>query len=278
MTTVRGIWERRRQGTTRAPRPGSKHAAAPSLWARTLGWSAHAYTGLGLIAAAAIAVLIVQGTPEAFRWSFILMAIATFVDATDGTWARRVRVKEVTPGFDGRRLDDLIDWLTYTCLPLFLLWRAEILPPEWSGWLLAPLVASAYGFCQVSIKTDDGYFLGFPSYWNIVAFYLYILQPPAAVSLGLLVTLAALTFVPIRYLYPSQPGKLNRISVLLGIPWTLLLGVILWGLSPQSPFSPQALQALTYVSLLYPAYYFAVSWWITLKRWQGNAPRARLSA
>src|SRR5437762_3256853 len=100
------------------------------------------------------------------------MFIATVIDATDGTLARLVNVKQVLPGFDGRRLDDLIDFQTYTSLPLLLIWRAELLPPGQDAWLLAPLLASAYGFCQVAAKTDDGYFLGFPSYWNIIAFYL----------------------------------------------------------------------------------------------------------
>ena len=49
--------------------------------------------------------------------------IATLIDATDGTLARAVRIKEVLPGFDGRRLDDLIDFLTYVFLPLLLLWQ-----------------------------------------------------------------------------------------------------------------------------------------------------------
>ena len=44
----------------------------------------------------------------------------------DGTLARRVRVKEVMPSFDGRRLDDLVDFLTYTCMPLLLVWRAGL--------------------------------------------------------------------------------------------------------------------------------------------------------
>src|SRR5438876_9517824 len=79
-----------------------------------LAWCVHAYTALGLVAAAAMAVLIVQGELASFRWVFVLMLVATLIDATDGTLARRARVKEVLPGFDGRRLDDLIDFLTYT--------------------------------------------------------------------------------------------------------------------------------------------------------------------
>src|SRR5438105_857847 len=93
-----------------------------------LAWGVHFYTALGLVAAAVIAVLIVEGTNEAFRWAFLLMLAATLIDATDGTLARAVRIKETLPGFDGRRLDDLIDFLNYSFLPLFLLWRAKYLP------------------------------------------------------------------------------------------------------------------------------------------------------
>ena len=198
-------------------------------FARFLAWCVHLYTALGLVLAAAIAVLLVRGGADGFRGAFALMVVATVVDATDGTLARRVRVKQVLPGFDGRKLDDMTDFLTYTFLPLLRIWRAELLPAGQQGWLLLPLLASAYGFCQVSAKTDDGYFLGFPSYWNLVAFYLYALQPmPGWVSLALVVGLALLTFVPSRYLYPTQRGRLNRVTNVLGAVWAVLVLWIIW--------------------------------------------------
>src|SRR5262249_27766583 len=160
-----------------------------------------------------------HGGPEAFRGAFVLMLVATLIDATDGTLARRVRVKEVLPGFDGRRLDDLVDFLTYTFLPLLLIWQAKLLPEGQEWWLLVPLLASAYGFCQVSAKTDDGFFLGFPSYWNLVAFYLYVLRLSGWVAVTVLVVLAVLTFVPLRYLYPSQRGRLNKLTNLVSAVW-----------------------------------------------------------
>ena len=163
------------------------------MGARVFAWLAHAYTALGLVCAAAIFWLVVEGGDDAFRLAFLGMVIATAIDATDGWLARRARVSDVLPGFDGRRLDDLIDFQTYTCLPLALLWRAGVLPAPWQPWLLVPLVASAYGFCQVHAKTDDHYFLGFPSYWNIVAFYIYVLHAPATVALTLILVLSALT-------------------------------------------------------------------------------------
>src|SRR5262249_23765050 len=135
--------------------------------------------------------------------------------------ARRVRVKEVIPGFDGRRLDDLIDFLNYTCLPLLLMWRAELLPGGQAWWLVFPLLASAYGFCQVTVKTAGRYFLGFPSHSSFVAFYLYVLKPAPWLSLAVILTLSLLTFVPSRYLYPSQRGRLNKMTYVLGVLWTI---------------------------------------------------------
>jgi phosphatidylcholine synthase len=243
---------------------------------RLLGWGVHFYTALGLVCAAGIAVLLANAAPDnvaAFRWTFVLMAVATVIDATDGTLARAVRIKETLPGFDGRRLDDIVDFLTYTSLPLFLVWRARLLPDGWDWALLLPLLASAYGFCQVSAKTDDGYFLGFPSYWNLVAFYLYVLRLPPWVALGAVVLLALLTFVPSRYLYPTQRGRLNKVTNLLSVPWAALLLGILWRLPEDDPEFGLARQ-LAVLSLFFPVYYMAASWLITLRLWR-RTRRAR---
>ena len=244
-----------------------------------LGWCVHFYTALGLVAAAAIAALIIDGRPESFRRAFLLMVAATLIDATDGTLARRVRIKEVLPGFDGRRLDDLVDFLTYTFLPLFLIWGAKLLPAGYEAWLLLPLLASAYGFCQVSAKTDDGYFLGFPSYWNLVAFYLYALQPlPGWLTVALLVVPALLTFVPSRYLYTTQRGRLNRVTNLLAGVWVGLVVWILWRL-PDEALSPASepgrlTRGLALLSLFFPAFYLAASWLVTFKVWRRRRRRA----
>src|SRR5882762_7010556 len=168
---------------------------------KTLAWLVHLYTAMGLVCAAGMAVLIVRGGDASFRGAFLLMMVATAVDATDGWLARRAQVKEVLPGFDGSALDNLIDFHTYTSLPLLLIWRAGVLPGGLAWLLLLPLLASAYGFSQVNVKTDDGFFLGFPSYWNIVAYYLYVLHPPVWVSAALILTCTVLTFVRTPYIY-----------------------------------------------------------------------------
>jgi phosphatidylcholine synthase len=248
--------------------PGPVAPASPLR--RFLGWCVHAYTGLGLFCAAGMAVLIKDGPRESLGWVLILMLVATLIDATDGTFARAVRIKETIPEFDGRRLDDIIDFLTYTFMPLFLIWRLrdELLPPGTGPWLLFPLAASIYGFCQTQAKTDDGYFLGFPSYWNLLAFYYYVLPFPRELALGLLILFAVLTFVPARYLYPTAGGgKINRITIVLGALWTVLMVVIVYravAVSHEDTAGVERTQQLALVSLVFPAWYLGASWWVSL--------------
>jgi phosphatidylcholine synthase len=240
----------------------------PRAARKTLAWCVHAYTALGLVAAAGIAIAIIDGTPASFRFAFVLMLVATLIDATDGTFARAVGVKRVLPGFDGRRLDDLIDFQTYTALPLLLIWRAELVPAAWQACLLAPLIASAYGFCQTHAKTDDGYFLGFPSYWNIIAFYLYLLQPEPWLAVTMILFFAVMTFVPARYLYPTQHGRLNRVSNLLAVPWAIALIWLLVRIPEQrvdGRFADDYTGQLALASLAYPAFYLLVSWGISVR-------------
>jgi phosphatidylcholine synthase len=219
---------------------------------RALAWSVHLYTALGLLLAALATALVLRGTDEAFRAAFALLLMATLVDATDGWLARRVRVAEALPAFDGRRLDDIIDFHTYTSIPLLLIWRAELLPARWAWILLFPLLASAFGFSRREAKTADGFFLGFPSYWNVVAFYLFFLRPPPWLSVAVLAGLSALTLLPSRYLNLAAGGRRFMPLLAMAGAWALLLAAILVG----------AVQGRVWVliSLFFPAAYLVASW------------------
>ncbi|HEY0405726.1 MAG TPA: hypothetical protein VGC89_08355 [Pyrinomonadaceae bacterium] len=236
---------------------------------KILAWAVHLYTATGLVCAAWMAVLIFRGGDEAFRAALMLMLLATLIDSTDGWLARRARVKQILPGFDGRRLDDIVDFHTYTSLPLLLIWRAQLLSPGQDYWLLLPLLASAYGFSQTNAKTADGYFLGFPSYWNVVAFYLYLLRPPHALALFIIMGLSLLTFVPTRYLYPSQRAPFSRLTCLLASVWALLCLLILTRAITNSSWP-------LLLSLGFPAYYLLVSWTLSLS--YGLRPQLSTSA
>jgi phosphatidylcholine synthase len=222
-------------------------------------WFAHLYTALGFVCAAGIAVFIVRGDDVAFRCAFGLMMVATAIDATDGWLARAARVRDVLPQFDGSALDNLIDFHTYSSLPLLLLWRAGVLPGAASWLLLLPLLASAYGFSQVNAKTDDGFFLGFPSYWNIVAFYLYVLRPPPWVCGAIIVILALLTFVPTRYIYATRGGPFAWLVNVGSAVWFVVLGLVLIG-------RPLDSRTLALASIAYPVMYLVLSAVVTLQR------------
>ena len=238
-------------------------------WKKALGWAVHLYTGSGLLLAAWITALLTRPdrVMDDYRFCFLLMFVGTVIDATDGTLARLVRIKETVPEFDGRRLDDLIDFLMYTCLPLLLIDRAGLVPANYRWVLLVALGASAYGFSQTDIKTADGAFLGFPSYWNVVAFYLFALPITGEWAVGVILVLAVLTFVPSRYPYPTQPGPINRLMLVLSLPWAVLMFLCVirhWHFSP-----PRSLVGL---SAGYPTLYLAVAWGMSLWRWANAAP------
>jgi len=186
--------------------------------------------------------------------AFFWMAVATFIDSTDGTLARRFRVKQILPNFDGARLDDIVDYLNYVVVPIVLAYHAQLVPSTRAGMLVAalPLLASGYGFCQLDAKTEDHFFKGFPSYWNIVVFYLYALGTPVWFNVATLTILSVLVFVPIRYLYPSRNPTAQRTTYALGIVWGVLMFLLL------AQF-PEPSRLLAWASLFFPIYYMALS-------------------
>src|ERR671925_2264289 len=222
-----------------------------------LAWLVHLYTALGAVIALFTLFCIEK---ELFREAFWLMSLAVIIDATDGTFARAARVKQLIPWFDGDRLEDIIDYANYVVVPALLLLHADVLPRQDALWLAAlPLIASAYGFCQKEAKTADHYFLGFPSYWNIVAFYLYVLQAPRWVNAFSIIILSVLVFVPIRYVYPSRSPAYRGLTNGLGVLWAGALLSIIY-LLPQPP------RELVWLSLFFPVYYTALSLWLEAQR------------
>ncbi len=222
-----------------------------------LAWLVHLYTALGAVIAFCSIILI---HASRFQEAFGLMALAVAIDATDGTLARFARVKELIPWFDGDRLEDIIDYGNYVVVPCLLLLQADLLPKQDALWLASlPLLASAYGFCQKEAKTMDHFFLGFPSYWNIVALYLYILPSPPWLNAFLIMALCLLVFIPIKYIYPSRSPRFRALTNILGAVWGVLVLWIIYALPHPPPM-------LIYASLIFPVYYAALSLWLAVQR------------
>ena len=225
---------------------------------RILAWGVHLYTATGLVAAAAIAVLIIRGDDASYRLALLLMIVATIIDSTDGWLARVVDVRKWAPSINGRTLDEITDFHTYTSLPLLLIWHTGLLPGASALVLVFALVASAYGFSQTSAKTSDGFFLGFPSYWNAIAFYLYFMKLPVVIAAGAVFFFAVMTFIPARYLYPNAGGPLPRLTIILACLWGAVMILVLTGRLEHE-------QQVVWISFAFPTYYLLMSWWITLR-------------
>jgi phosphatidylcholine synthase len=230
----------------------------PRVGARTerpidqaLAWAVHLFTASG-------AVLGVFALWEIGRGGFaraaIYMLIALSIDSVDGTLARRARVAERVQGIDGRRLDDVVDFLNYAIVPIvFLLQLGAIV--HWSIAAL-PALASAYGFAQVEAKTEDDFFLGWPSYWNVVALYAWLLELSPAATSTWVALFSALVFVPLKYIYPSKLRRLRIATAIGGFAWVWLMAFIVW--FPEHMARAHA----TEISLLFPAWYVALSAWL----------------
>jgi phosphatidylcholine synthase len=227
----------------------------PTFFQRMRGYAVHAYTASGVGLAFLSAVEICAPSPDP-RHCFILLFAAVFVDATDGFLARRWHVKTWAPTIDGRTIDDLVDYLTFTFLPLLLMWRMEWLPQPAAFFVIPALMASLFGFSNRQAKDESaGFFLGFPSYWNVVAFYagLFGGKEAAAITGVITLALAVLTVLPIRFLYPNLTPPPWRLPVLVG---ALLWSIALIALLVNYPSGPRWLAAL---SLSYPAFYTILS-------------------
>jgi phosphatidylcholine synthase len=267
------VWARRTAGERRPgrDRPGgdiSAHASPeesglPGAGHRSgrgrLGAAAvHLYTASGSALALLIVLAAFEGETVLALW---LGLVALVVDGTDGMLARQLKVKERLPWFDGALLDNIVDYLTYAFAPMLLLLTADRLPAGAAGIGIAviPLLASSYQFCRVDAKTDDHVFLGFPSYWNVVAFYAVVLDLEPRTVAAVLVVCSVLVFVPVGYLYPSRTLILRRTSLALTAVWLAAYAVILAQMPDPHP-------VVLGISLAYLGYYLAVTLYLTAVR------------
>lgn len=215
-------------------------------------YAVHAFTASGAALSVWAIVLAVSGRYQETLW--VLLA-AGLVDTVDGALARAVDVREYAPRIDGALMDNIVDFLTWTVAPL--LWFVII--AKIPVWVIAFCAfASIFGFTNIQAKTNDNFFTGFPSFWNLVVFYLVLLHLPVAVCSAVLLIFAVWTFLPVKFIYPSKTTSFQTLTLVLGTIYALeLIAMIyLFGHCPRW---------LVYISFIFPAYYFGVSFYLQLK-------------
>jgi phosphatidylcholine synthase len=221
-----------------------------SIMTIAMAWGVHLFTALGAVFGFIALRAAFVGDD---RFAFIMLAIAFAIDSADGAMARRVRVKHVIPWIDGTLLDNIVDYLTYVVVPVAIFSRPGVLPTGYEWAALSVLLASAYGFCRTDAKGFvEHYFQGFPSYWNVMAFYMVVLGTTPTTNLIAVLVAVAFVFVPMRWLYPSRMERGRAMFVGLGLVWAIM-GLALIAQMPQ----PSAV--LAWSSLFYPVLYTAGS-------------------
>lgn len=223
---------------------------------KSAAWGVHLLTATGAVAGL---MAVVATAHHMWLAAFAWMGVTLLIDSVDGALARLCRVKEVLPAFDGELLDNIVDYFSYVIVPAFFLYEADIVPAGFGPVAAAAMtLASGYQFCQADAKTQDHYFKGFPSYWNVVVFYLFMLPLPKWLDLAIIMALTVAVFVPMKYLYPSRTPTLRPLTLALTVAWGILM-VLTLVRYPDGHHGP------LYCSTGYIAYYFAMSLHLTAK-------------
>jgi phosphatidylcholine synthase len=231
--------------------PNDEHdnrSSTPLLNRRIMGWAVHFYTSLGLPINLFSLWALTQGDCRLF---FCLNLLAVLVDATDGFMARKLNLKSLIPYFDGAKLDDLIDYLTFTFLPIASLYYLKLVPSSYTWLLCVALMSSAYGFCQTHAKTEDA-FVGFPSYWNLVAYYFFLMQPPMWLIIVITLLFSVMTFMPIHFIYPTRTKMWMKTTLIGSLFYVLLLIYSVFGEAEYRVLAGS-------LSLIYVVYYWIAS-------------------
>ena len=165
---------------------------------------------------------------------FFCLGLALIVDGVDGPLAREFKVAQVLPRWSGDTLDLVVDFVTYVFVPGYAIAASGLMPEFFAipaGMLV--VITGAIYFADRKMKTEDHHFRGFPAVWNLAAFYLYVLQPSAWIAAAGVIGLAALTFLPVRFVHPLRVKQWRWLNVMLLALWALLaLVTVVAGLQP----------------------------------------------
>lgn len=184
---------------------------------------------------AALALLaMILATAGQWPAMFFCLGLALIVDGLDGPMARAFDVSEVLPRWSGETLDLIVDFVTYVFVPAYAIAASGLLPPALSlvgG--LGIVVTGALYFADRNMKMDENYFRGFPALWNMAAFHLFVLEPPAWVAAAVVAALCVLTFVPMRFVHPLRVKHLRPLTIGLMAVWAALaLAAVVQNLEP----------------------------------------------
>ena len=156
--------------------------------------------------------------------------------------ARKVNVKKYAPNFDGTSLDVLVDYLTWTFIPALFMYLYLPFGSQIMAMVMFALVcaSSVFCYCNLSLKTSDYYFRGFPATWNVVAIIMWIFATPAGANVAVTIVLSILTVAPLTFVHPFRVKKYRGVNIGASTVW-IATTVALVAAQPHRPLVAEVL-------------------------------------
>ncbi|WP_024654014.1 phosphatidylcholine synthase [Borrelia persica] len=209
-----------------------------------LAWLVHILTASGLAIGFYSIISIINTDYD------LLLKLTIFgllIDGIDGTLARKLKIKEIIPTINGELLDNIVDYINYTFIPTIFFYYGNFIQENYKIIIcIGILLASAYQFSQSDAKTSDDYFKGFPSLWNFFIIFNLIFTMSQNTNLIMTSSCIALSFAPIKFIYPSKTKELKYITLPITIITALSVMLITFTKLPEIYLSIGKILVISY--------------------------------
>ena len=82
----------------------------------------HLLTSLGIVCSLLAILAVFEGN---LNLTFLWLGVALFIDAIDGSLARKIGVSRFTPNINGLMMDSIVDFTNYILIPCLILSTAD---------------------------------------------------------------------------------------------------------------------------------------------------------
>ena len=184
----------------------------------------HLLTSLGIVFSLLAILAVFEGN---LHLTFLWLGVALFIDAIDGSLARKIGVSRFAPNINGLMMDSIVDFTNYILIPCLILSTADYLLPNVEVLLSAViLVISLFSYSRISVSDIDFRYVGFPVAWNIVVVYLFIFEMNQLANTSVILLFIVLKFVPLKYVHPLRTKRLRKLTLLMTVLWFISIGVL----------------------------------------------------
>lgn len=227
----------------------------PQIRPAISGYALHVMTASG----AAAGLLALQAVIDNnIRGALLWLLACQVLDGLDGPIARKIDVVFNAPRVDGNVLDLIVDYLTCVVVPVALMLRLNMLPPEFQTLIAAAvLLLSALWFARTDLETEDHWFNGFPAVWNLAIPTFLIFDTSQRTTAIIIILLAFSQLTNIKFPHLVRVVRWRVITLPFGVLYTLTLFILSWNYSNTDGVSTSALTDV--IMLAFPIYIVVIS-------------------